>query len=121
MEEIDEEKMKEQLEEEMARYEEDGYFKRLFKMFAGLGKPRGSGEYKEAVIELQRQIAPLMAILIPVIGAVILFVVTAVGNSNREAIKVDIVKAGPSEPDKVGDYRLLVSDHPGAQTIDLRD
>ena len=32
MEEIDEEKMKEQLEEEMARYEEDGYFKRLFKM-----------------------------------------------------------------------------------------
>ena len=93
MEEIDEEKMKEQLEEEMARYEEDGYFKRLFKMFAGLGKPRGSGEYKEAVIELQRQIAPLMAILIPVIGAVILFVVTAVGNSNREAIKVDIVKA----------------------------
>ena len=93
MEEIDEEKMKEQLEEEMARYEEDGYFKRLFKMFAGLGKPRGSGEYKEAVIELQRQIAPLMAILIPVIGAVILFVVTAVGNSNREAIKVEIVKA----------------------------
>ncbi len=93
MEEIDEEKMKEQLEEEMARYEEDGYFKRLFKMFAGLGKPRGSGEYKEAVIELQRQIAPLMAILIPVIGAVVLFVVTAVGNSNREAIKVDIVKA----------------------------
>ena len=93
MEEIDEEKMKEQLEEEMARYEEDGYFKRLFKMFAGLGKPRGSGEYKEAVIELQRQIAPLMAIMIPVIGAVILFVVTAVGNNNREAIKVDIVKA----------------------------
>ena len=93
MEEIDEEQMKEQLEEEMARYEEDGYFKRLFKMFAGLGKPRGSGEYKEAVIELQRQIAPLMAILIPVIGAVILFVVTAVGNSNREAIKVEIVKA----------------------------
>ena len=56
MEEIDEEKMKEQLEEEMARYEEDGYFKRLFKMFAGLGKPRGSGEYKEAVIELQRKL-----------------------------------------------------------------
>ena len=93
MEEIDEEKMKEQLEEEMARYEEDGYFKRLFKMFVGLGKPRGSGEYKEAVIELQRQIAPLAAILLPLICVVVLFVVTAVGNTRREAIKVDIVQA----------------------------
>jgi carbon starvation protein CstA len=70
MEEIDEEKMKEQLEEEMARYEEDGYFKRLFKMFSGLGKPRNSGEYKEAVTELQRQIAPLAAILLPLIAIV---------------------------------------------------
>ena len=93
MEEIDEEKMKEQLEEEMARYEEDGYFKRLFKMFAGLGKPRSSGEYKEAVTELQRQVAPLAAILLPLIAVVVLFVVTAVGNTRREAIKVDIVQA----------------------------
>jgi len=93
MEEIDEEKMKEQLEEEMSRYEEDGYFKRLFKMFTGLGKPRDSGEYKEAVTELQRQVAPLTAILLPLIAIVVLFVVTAVGNSRREAIKVDIVQA----------------------------
>ena len=97
MEEIDEEKMKEQLEEEMARYEEDGYFKRLFKMFAGLGKPRGSGEYKEAVTELQRQVAPLAAILLPLIAIVVLFVVTAVGNTRREAIKVDIVQATEDE------------------------
>ena len=93
MEEIDEEKMKEQLEAEMSRYEEEGYFKRLFKMFAGLGKPRGSGEYKEALTELQRQVAPLTAILLPLIAVVVLFVVTAVGNSRREAIKVDIVQA----------------------------
>ena len=97
MEEIDEEKMKEELEEEMARYEEDGYFKRLFKMFAGLGKPRGSGEYKEAVIELQRQVAPLAAIMLPLICIVVLFVVTAVGNTRREAIKVDIVQATEDE------------------------
>lgn len=97
METIDEEQMKEQLEEEMARYEEDGYFKRLFKMFAGLGKPRSSGEYKEAIIELQRQIAPLLAILIPVIGVVVLFVVTAVGNTGRQEIKVEIVQAAEDE------------------------
>ena len=74
METIDEEEMKEQLAEEMAKYEEQGYFKRLFKMFAGLGRKHSSREYKEAVIELQRQIAPLLAILIPVVGAAILFV-----------------------------------------------
>ena len=48
---IDEEEMKEQLAEEMAKYEDEGYFKRLFKMFAGLGKKHSSREYKEAVIE----------------------------------------------------------------------
>ncbi len=97
METIDEEQMKEQLEEEMARYEEDGYFKRLFKMFAGLGKPRASREYKEAMIELQRQIAPLAAILIPLIGVVVLFVVTAVGNTGRQEIKVEIVQANQED------------------------
>ena len=102
MEEIDEEQMKEELEAEMARYEEDGYFKRLFKMFAGLGKPRNSGEYKEAIIELQRQIAPILAILVPLVGAVVLFVVTAVGNTEREEIKVEIVQADQQD-DKLDD------------------
>ncbi len=97
MEMIDEEEMKEKLEEEMARYEEDGYFKRLFKMFAGLGKPRASREYKEAIIELQRQIAPLSAILVPLIGVIILFVVTAVGNNGRQEIKVEIVQASQED------------------------
>ena len=78
---IDEEEMKEQLAEEMAKYEEEGYFKRLFRMFAGLGKKHSSREYKEAVIELQRQVAPLLAILVPLIGAVVLFVVTSLDNS----------------------------------------
>ena len=39
METINEEEMKEQLAEEMAKYEEEGYFKRLLKMFSGLGRP----------------------------------------------------------------------------------
>ena len=32
---INEEELKEQLAEEMAKYEEEGYFKRLIKMFSG--------------------------------------------------------------------------------------
>ncbi|MGN0853461.1 MAG: prenyltransferase/squalene oxidase repeat-containing protein [Kiritimatiellia bacterium] len=97
METIDEEVMKERLEEEMAKYDEEGYFKRLLKMFTGLGRSRASREYKEAIIELQRQIAPLMAILIPLIGVIVLFVVTAVGSRTRQEIKVEIVQADQQE------------------------
>ncbi len=93
METIDEESLKEQLKEEMEKYEDDGYFKRLGKMFSGLGRPRDSREYKEAVLELQRQIAPLVAILLPVIGAVILFVVTAVSTTDEKAVEIEIAKA----------------------------
>lgn len=99
METIDEESMKEQLREEMAKYEEQGYFKRLFKMFAGFGHPHDSREYKEAVIELQRQSAPLLAILLPIIGAVILFVVTAVGDSNEKKINVEIAQVEDTKED----------------------
>ena len=42
METIDEEEMKEQLAEEMAKYEEEGYFKRLLKMFSSARSPRSS-------------------------------------------------------------------------------
>ena len=38
METIDEEEIKEHLEEEMAKFEDAGYFKRLFKMFVGFGR-----------------------------------------------------------------------------------
>ena len=93
METIDEEEMREKLEQEMAKYEEEGYFKRLFKMFAGLGRPHASREYKEAIIELQRQIAPLAAIMIPLVGVVVLFVVTAVSGEAKKEIKVEIVQA----------------------------
>ena len=98
METIDEEEMKEQLAEEMAKYEEEGYFKRLLKMFSGLGRPHASREYKEAVLELQRQIAPLLAILLPVIGAAILFVVTAMGGSSEKKVTVELAQVEEDKP-----------------------
>ena len=72
-----EDEFKEQLDEEMAKFEEQGYFKRLGKMFKGLGRSRDSREYKEALIELQRQVAPLTAIMVPLIGVIVLFVPSA--------------------------------------------
>ena len=98
METINEEEMKEQLAEEMAKYEEEGYFKRLLKMFSGLGRPHASREYKEAVLELQRQIAPLLAILLPVIGAAILFVVTAMGGSSEKKVTVELAQVEEDKP-----------------------
>ncbi len=98
---IDEEEMKEQLAEEMAKYEEEGYFKRLFRMFAGLGKKHSSREYKEAVIELQRQVAPLLAILVPLIGAVVLFVVTSIDDS--ALVKRDVRILDSKEEDTLED------------------
>lgn len=93
METIDEEEIKEQLKEEMAKFEDDGYFRRLIKMFVGLGRPRNSPEYKEAIVELQRQTAPLLAILLPVLVVATLFVVTAVSGSGKRELKVEIVQA----------------------------
>ena len=93
METIDEEEIKEQLKEEMAKFEDDGYFRRLIKMFVGLGRPRNSPEYKEAIVELQRQTAPLLAILLPVLVVATLFVVTSVSGSGKRELKVEIVQA----------------------------
>lgn len=93
METIDEEEIKEQLREEMAKFEDDGYFRRLIKMFVGLGRPRNSPEYKEAIVELQRQTAPLLAILLPILVVATLFVVTAVSGSGKRELKVEIVQA----------------------------
>lgn len=93
METIDEEEIREQLKEEMAKFEDDGYFRRLVKMFVGLGRPRSSPEYKEAVVELQRQAAPLLAILLPILVVATLFVVTAVSGAGKRELKVEIVQA----------------------------
>ena len=61
---ISEAELKAQIEEEMAKFKEDGYFTRLGKMFKGLGMPKDTKEYKIAAIELQRQLAPISAFLI---------------------------------------------------------
>ena len=120
METINEEEMKEQLAEEMAKYEEEGFFKRLCKMFAGLGRKHSSREYKEAVLELQRLIAPLLAILLPVIGAIILFVVTALDTTSEQKFDVEIAEVEEAEelqeePPKPPDVTPPPEDAPDVQ------
>ena len=58
--------------EMMELFDEQNYWQRLKAMFAGFRKPRDSREYKFARTELQRQLAPAAAILIPSIGIALL-------------------------------------------------
>ena len=75
------------------RFEEKGFFTRLSDMFAGLSKPHDTREYKAAVTELQRLKAPIIGILLPVIGVIVLIVITAVQGQKKEIIQVDLSRA----------------------------
>ena len=87
----------EELKEELKKYEEVGYFTRLGRMFKGLSMAPDTREFKEAKIELQRLAAPLLALLIPLIGIGILIVVTSMGDNSKKAIKVEIVQVEDEE------------------------
>ena len=75
------------------RFEEKGFFTRLSEMFSGLGKPHDTREYKAAVTELQRLKAPIIGIMLPVIGVVALIVITAVQGQKKDIIQVDLSRA----------------------------
>ena len=80
-----------------AAFEEKGFFKRMSEMFAGLSKPRSSAEYKLARVELQRLVAPVLAIILPTLGVVSLIVITAITGQQKQVIQVDIAKATEEE------------------------
>ena len=72
------------------RFEEKGFFTRISDMCAGLGKPHDTREYKAAVVELQRLKAPIIGILLPVIGVISLIVITAVQSQRQTVIDVNL-------------------------------
>ena len=88
------EELFEQHQQEIAeRFEEKGFFRRISEMMSGFKQPHDSREYKLALLELQRLKAPIVAILLPVIGIVSLIVITAVQAQQRESIQVEIARA----------------------------
>lgn len=72
------------------RFEEKGFFKRIGIMLVGLGKPHNTREYKEAVTELQRLKAPIIAVLLPVVGVISLIVITAVQSQISNVMQIEI-------------------------------
>lgn len=75
------------------KYEEKGYFTRLRLMFKGLGMPRDTAEYKLARTELQRQTAPLVAVVSVVLLVVVLIVVTSMTSVRKDQFEVTVAEA----------------------------
>lgn len=90
-----EQKRLEQIEE---RFEARTLRRRLHILFSGLGKPRGSAEYKEAFVEFQRLLAPLLAVLLPTVFIVVLFVCTMPSIREKPLQEIQIAAAEEEEP-----------------------
>jgi hypothetical protein len=91
-EEVAEVSMEERMEEIAAAYEEVGFFGRLAKISKGIKMPRSSREYKEARTEIQRLIAPFLAIICPVLFVIVLCVVTEITGRAKAKIEVEIAQ-----------------------------
>jgi len=78
--------------EMMELFDEQNYWQRLKAMFAGFRKPRDSREYKFARTELQRQLAPAAAILIPSIGIALLAVFANASVKDERIIETEILE-----------------------------
>lgn len=79
-----------------------GFFTRLNRMFTGLSKPADSREYKEARIELQRLLAPLLAIVLPMIFIGIIAVMASVKTEDEVVIESQVIEAEkPPELDEI--------------------
>lgn len=58
----------------MSLFKEKGFFQRFASIATGLGKPKDSREYKEARTNLQRLMAPVVAVVLPCLIIVLLAV-----------------------------------------------
>ena len=70
----------------------------LVRMIKGLVQPTNSRAYKEARIALERLSAPIVAVLIPVLAAVVLAVVTAMRPRTVSIMDVQVVEDVVEDP-----------------------
>ena len=75
------------------QFEAESIFTRIKLLLRGLKAPAGSREYKEALIELQRLLAPVGAIIIPLIFIAILFVCSVPEKTNKDLRNINVAKA----------------------------
>ncbi|MBO4288081.1 MAG: terpene cyclase/mutase family protein [Kiritimatiellae bacterium] len=90
---VDTERVDEHLKEIDKMFETQTIWQRLSILFTGLGKPRSSKEYKEAVIEAQRLSAPAAAIILPILFVVVLIVMSAGTAGEDRVIETQVMEA----------------------------
>ena len=78
-------------QELMELFTEKNYWQRLQQIFHGIGKPRDSREYKIARVELQRQLAPALAILLPALCVMLLAVFANAKVGDDRVIETEIL------------------------------
>ena len=103
-----------------AAFEEKGFFRRMGDMFSGLSKPKSSPEYKLARVELQRLAAPLLAILLPTLGVIVLIVVTAIQGQTKEVIQIEVQKIQDDEEELVEDKPEEIEETPPDEVVDVQ-
>ena len=104
-----------------AAFEEKGFFRRLMDMCSGLSKPRSSPEYKLAKTELQRLSAPILAVVLPVLGIAALIVITEVTGQGKETIQVDIARAQEEEAELEEEQEQEIQEEtPPDETVDVQ-
>lgn len=77
--------------------EERSYFRRIVDMFKGLGKPKDSLEFKEAMIELQRLGAPIAAVVIIVTVVVVMSIIEIGGEPPEVTVQMEVIEPEPVE------------------------
>ena len=75
------------------KFESQTFLQRIKMLLRGLKAPAGSREYKEALIEMQRLLAPVGAIVIPLIFIAILFVCSVPEKTNKDLRNINVAKA----------------------------
>ena len=70
----------------------------LVRMIRGLAQPANTRAYKEARIALERLSAPIVAVLIPVLAAVVLAVVTAMKPRTMSVMEIELADLDVDDP-----------------------
>lgn len=73
-------------------YTDANYWQRLMKMKEGLKAKSDTKEYKEAMIELQRLSAPVIALLLPIFCVALLIIAGAAAKTNDRVIETQILE-----------------------------
>ena len=104
-----------------AAFEDKGFFRRMGDMFSGLSKPKNSPEYKLAKTEMQRLAAPILAILLPTLGVIVLIVITAITGQTKQTIQVDIARAQEDEAEleEEQEQEEVEEQTPPEETVDV--